>query len=153
MLKVVAETPEPAHGETAENPMPAPNPINSRVSAALAKPPAATAPHAIDDSDAIGSIKSVSAATMETSAALKSVMVRPRLRIGCRAAHAVGHGANHRNGRMFLSSNRARCCVATSISRPRRALEPSSGRDVVVGIWQFTRSEPWDLDAVFCFGF
>src|SRR5579883_847678 len=92
MLKVVDETPELAQGETAEKPMPAPNAMSNRVSAPLAKPPAITAPHEMAARGAAAdSIRSDSAATMETSAALTSVMVRPRLRIGCRSAHAVGH--------------------------------------------------------------
>src|SRR6202051_2651760 len=100
-LNVVAETPDTAHGEIAESPMPAPNAISSSVSAALAKPPAATAPHDIAASGATtGWMKSVSAATMETSAALKSVMVRPRLRIVLPTAHAVGQRFNHRNSQM-----------------------------------------------------
>src|ERR1700691_3951954 len=44
-LKVDAETPESDHGDTADRPMPAPNAISSKVRAAPATAPAATAAH------------------------------------------------------------------------------------------------------------
>src|ERR1700733_15891022 len=44
-LNVPAETPLSLHGETAEKPMPAPNPTSNRVNAAAATAPAATAGH------------------------------------------------------------------------------------------------------------
>src|SRR5215475_3357526 len=88
MLNVVIDTPESDHGEIAEKPMPAPNAISSRVSAALANPSAATAAQLMAEDDAsvamIGSIMSLSAAMMETSAARRSVMDSPSA--GCFSA-------------------------------------------------------------------
>jgi len=48
-LNVVAETPESAQGETAEKPMPAPKASSTRVKAAAATAPAATAAQEIPD--------------------------------------------------------------------------------------------------------
>jgi hypothetical protein len=56
-LNVVAETPEPAQGETAEKPMPAPNASNMRVKAAAATAPAAMA--AQDTADVSASSETV----------------------------------------------------------------------------------------------
>ena len=72
MLKVVDETPEFPHGETAENPMPAPNASRIRVSAAAAIAPAATAAQETAESS---TPFPVSVVTIAISAARKSVMV------------------------------------------------------------------------------
>src|SRR4051812_39945149 len=51
--KVVADTPSLAQGETIEKPMPAPNVIKNRLSAAAAMPPAITAPHDTTDTSVL----------------------------------------------------------------------------------------------------
>src|SRR5579883_2846306 len=107
MLKVVDETPELAQGETAEKPMPAPNAMSNRVSAPLAKPPAITAPHEMAARGAAAdSIRSDSAATMETSAAL------------------VGHGASSAAHRLPLGSCRRSSVLITELARLFPRLNP-----------------------------
>src|SRR5947209_20202623 len=51
ILNVVADTPEPLHGETTERPRPRPNASSTRVSAQLTTAPAATAAHDTPDTD------------------------------------------------------------------------------------------------------
>jgi hypothetical protein len=50
-LKVVADGPELAHGETAEKPIPTPNATKASVKAAAAMAPAATAAHDTAETD------------------------------------------------------------------------------------------------------
>jgi hypothetical protein len=50
--RLVADTPAPDQGETAENPIPAPKARSRRANAAIATPPAATAAHDMADIEA-----------------------------------------------------------------------------------------------------
>src|ERR1700686_541967 len=116
-LKVVDDTPELDQGEIDDNPVPAPKAIRTKLSAAAAPAPAATAAHDTAESSA----PSLSSATMAISVARKSVMARLIILI----RRLMQPGTIQSRGPRLCSAYKTVCAARTSAHAFRIAARES----------------------------
>src|SRR5579864_1541974 len=93
-LKVEAETPESDQGDTADRPIPAPKATSSRVSAAVATAPAATAPQ--DTPELCRSITDVGLVLIEVSIGYLRPKLQMRVIFGKSRRATVTKSNSHR---------------------------------------------------------